>query len=270
MCEGWRIATLFWLESFLDILPPDTHLTIIPPEIWRMESLNPKINNRIVLLSPFHMRKGRNSNSNVNSHSLPVFWSSTFSWALGCCGNRELGNCLVGKYCMCLFFSQILPSQQWRAHACQWWGLKSTESRITVQRSSVRQTGQGRCTYINGPLWAIFCFSVHKMLCDLHINVQALQSGTYKWLLVKSLRIKAIFPLSFELCSLLFKFERFHTSCDDDECEYTMPLLKRSWLRKVFIPTLTLLWGLGGKEWKGSSFIQDFENILGTQLKILY
>lgn len=24
------------------------------------------------------------------------------------------------------------------------------------------------------------------------------------------------------------------------------------------------------KEWKGCSFIQDFENILGTQLKILY
>ena len=84
MCEGWRIATLFWLESFLDILPPDTHLTIIPPEIWRMESLNPKINDRIVLLSPFHMGKGRNSNSKKKKnqrwiHILCQYsWSSTF------------------------------------------------------------------------------------------------------------------------------------------------------------------------------------------------
>lgn len=168
------------------------------------------------------MGKGRNSNSKKKKnqrwiHILCQYsWSSTFSWALGCCGNRELGNCLVGKYCMCLFCSQIPPPQQLWAHACQWWGLKCTESRITVQRSSVRQTGWGRCTYINGPLWAIFCFSVHKMLCNLQINVQALRSGMYKWLLVKSLRIKAIFSLPFELCSLLFKFERFHTSCDDD------------------------------------------------------
>lgn len=190
MCEGWRIATLFWLESFLDILPPDTHLTIIPPQIWRMESLNPKINDRIVLLSPFHMGKGRNSNSKkkknskVNSHFLPVFLvihlqlSTRVLWQQGTWklpGWKVLHvPLLFSDPSSPAVTSPCLPVMRSKMHRIK--NYRELQELQELQRSSVRQTGRGRCTYINGPLWAIFCFSVHKMLCNLQINVQALWS----------------------------------------------------------------------------------------------
>lgn len=132
----------------------------------------------------------------------------------------------------------------------------------------IEWTGEdGPTLIIHSREFSALVFTERFMICRKMCRLCKTEHANGSWWNHEGSKLFSLCPSNYLLCflniwMLSYKLWLWH------KFKYPMPFLKRSWRRKPFTPTLTLLWGWGGKErLKGMLINTRLRKYIGCSIK---